>query len=98
MSAGVQLDKGIVNGTVGSVVADLHRAFGRLVQTKSWLDSVPDATLLAAPYGFVQADIDDLRSAFSDLNQLNTIYQGGAALAVAKDFRTFAKRLYGFGL
>jgi hypothetical protein len=41
--------------------------------------------------------VNTLKSAMSDLDQLRTIFVGSATLGVAKDFRTFAKRLCGLG-
>jgi hypothetical protein len=38
-----------------------------------------------------------LKSAFTDLNQLNEIYYGRQTLTTAKDFTTFAKLLVGLG-
>lgn len=81
----------------GALAKRIDAALKDVQEQKAWLDGISDATLLAAPFSCVQADIDVLRSAFNDMNQLATIYLGTANLAVAKDFRAFAKQTYAFG-
>jgi hypothetical protein len=90
------VDRNTINTRGGSLLQQLDGTFARLQQFKAFLDTIPDATLIAL-YGYVQADINDLRSALTDAEQLRTIYQGTATLASAKDFRTFASRVYAFG-
>lgn len=89
-------DKATINSRVAALAQQADRSFLAIQQFKLWLDSLPDTTMTSA-YGYVQADLDVIRSAFADLEQLRTIYQGTANLAVAKDFRTFAKQVYPFG-
>jgi len=48
--------------------------------------------------GYTVDDITKIRASVNDLHQLATIYSGAAALAVAKDFTTFGKYLWGTGL
>lgn len=97
MGAGIQYDKSQINAQAGSCAMDLKRTFDRGATFQAWLATIPDATLINT-YGFVQLDVDVLRSGFADLVQLNTLYTGGGTLAVAKDFRAFLKQLYGFGI
>lgn len=89
-------DKASINQRIGSLSSQLDANFLRVQQFKAWMDSLSDATLIST-YGYVQADLDVIRSAVADLDQLRTIYQGAVNLAVAKDFRTFDKLLYPFG-
>lgn len=97
MAAGIQYDKAGINANAGSIALDVHRSLAKVAAFKAFLDAVPDLTLTGT-YGFLQADVDILRSALGDLNQLVTLYQGGATLGVAKDFRTFIKLIWGFGI
>jgi hypothetical protein len=90
------IDRPTINSRVGSLAQQMDSALLRIQQFKLFLDTIPDATLISA-YGYVQADIDVIRSSLNDLEQLRTIYQGTVNLSVAKDFRTFAKQLYAFG-
>lgn len=90
------VDKNTIAGRAGSLFQALDSSFLRIQQYKIFLDTIPDATLIGS-YGFVQGDIDVLRSALNDMEQLRTIYQGTVNLSVAKDFRSFAKQGYAFG-
>lgn len=89
-------DKTTITSRAASLSQQIDAAFLRIQQFKAWLDTLDDATMISA-YGFVQGDLNILRSSFVDLEQLRSIYQGSANLAVAKDFRTFDKLLYPFG-
>jgi hypothetical protein len=60
------------------------------------LDTLTDNDLLALNY--TAPEVARLRSAISDLDQLRTIFQSGATLPTAKDFRVFAKQLLKTGL
>lgn len=95
MAVGYPVTTTDINNTAGRLSAGLRDAFLAVVTFEAWLLATPDATLLAAPYSMAQADINILKSAFSDMNQLNNIRLGTVNLAVAKDFTTFAKQLTG---
>lgn len=97
MTAGKQIDKATINSDAGSIARATFAGFKAVAQFKAWLDGVTDGTLTGT-YGFAQADVDDMRSAFGDLDQLRTIFEGSATLGSAKDFRAFSKRLLGDGL
>jgi alpha-D-ribose 1-methylphosphonate 5-phosphate C-P lyase len=73
----------------------LNVEFTNIQQYKAWLDTMTDQSLIAL--GFAQGDVDVLKSAIADLDQLRVLYQGGATLGTAKDFRAFAKQLWRFG-
>lgn len=90
------IDRQTINARAGNLIQQVDSAFLRIQQFKTFLDTIPDATLISA-YGYAQGDIDLLRSSLTDMEQLRTIYQGAAALASAKDFRAFTKQIYPFG-
>lgn len=90
------IDANMINGKVGGLARELDSTFLRIQQAKTFLDTIADGTLIGT-YGYVQGDIDVLRSALTDLEQLRTIYQGAVNLSVAKDFRAFAKSTYALG-
>jgi hypothetical protein len=90
------LTKQQIYDNAGSVARELDRMFVRVQQYKAWLDTQTDSSLISS-YGAVQPDLDILRSALADLEQLRTIYQGSVNLAVAKDFRAFSKQTFAFG-
>ena len=85
-----------INAQVAGIARELDRIFLRAEQMKAWLDTLSDAQLIAL-YGYVQGDIDVLRSAVADMNILRTVYEGAATQGSLKDFRTFAKQMYPFG-
>lgn len=89
-------DKATINNRIGGLSQQIDRSMLAIQQFKAWMDSLSDATLIST-YGYVQADLDVIRSAVADLDQLRTIYQGAVGLASPKDFRTFDKLLYPFG-
>ncbi len=95
MSAGLQPTKADVDANAGGIAKDLQTTVDRVVSFKYWLDAQLDADLTTL--GYSSTDITNLRSAYSDLAQLATIYQGAATLSPVKDFRTFAKRIWGLG-
>ena len=94
---GIQQNKAQLDGTCGLFV-ELENLMDRLERVNTFLLATADSTLLSAPYGYAQGDINILKSAFADAMQLVTLYRGTAALAVAKDFRTFSKLTIGTGL
>lgn len=95
MAVGLTPTKSDVNIGSGTLAQSLNIAFTNIQQYKAWLDTQTDQNLI--DLGFVQADVNVLRSAIGDLDQLRNIYQGGATLGSAKDFRTFSKQLWRFG-
>lgn len=95
MAAGYQVTLADVNNNAGRVAIALRKAFEDVVVYKTWLDATTDGVLTGAPINMLQADVNILRSAFVDLNQLNDIRIGNTNLLIAKDFRAFAKQLTG---
>lgn len=93
MSVGMPVTKGDVDSQAGQVTLQLREAFRAVAMFRTWLAATPDADLVAM--GYTSGEVATLKSALNDLDQLRTIYEGGAALATAKDFRTFAKLLTG---
>lgn len=98
MSVGIFPTKAQIDSTSGSLVLSLDDFFAKVDRFQTYLLATPDATLLAAPYSYAQAEINLLKSSFTDLAQLAAIYRNQQNLAVAKDFRAFGKQLIGFGL
>jgi len=96
MSVGATITKLTVDSTSGNVAATLKTSFDRVQAFKTWLDTQLDADLITL--GYVQAEVDRLRSAYTDLDLLRQVFQGTATQATLKDFRAFAKLIWGFGL
>lgn len=98
MSVGIFPTKEQIDNNGGGLLKNVNDAIARAEAMNAWLAATPDATLLAAPYGYSQGEINILKSAFSDMAILATVYRGTATQGSLKDFRTFAKLLWGFGI
>jgi hypothetical protein len=89
------LNKGIVDNMCGSAAQAINVAFINIESTKAFLDTYVDADLELL--GYEPNDIAVLRSAIDDLDQLRRVYEGLEDITPAKDFRTFAQRIWGTG-
>jgi hypothetical protein len=94
--AGVPFNKDALNNSLGSVVQQIYASLDNARKVQTALAATPNQTML--DMGFTQADIDSIKSAFVDLDNLRQVFEGGRNQTVAYDFRTFAKRLIGIGL
>jgi hypothetical protein len=93
---GVRLSQDFINDTLGAAARDLNVALVRANQFHEFLAATPDPDLI--DLGFDSGEIATLKSAFADLHALFEVYRGAATQAETKDFRTFAKRVWGFGV
>lgn len=96
MSIGVSPDKALIDQFAGDISRRLNVTLNLIGDMKYFLDGKSSDDLIAL--GYTGNEVAVLKSAFSDLDQLRTIYEGSVNLAVAKDFRTFARQVFGFGL
>lgn len=94
--AGVPFNKDSINHDIGSVTRQVYAALDNVRKIKIALDGAPNQVLLDV--GFTQNEIDTIRSAFADLDNLRQVFEGGRNQTTAYDFRTFARRLIGTGL
>ena len=83
------------NWRAGSLAVQLRETLHTITVFAQELGAITDAGLIAL--GFVQADVDTLRSAIGDASDLATIFGGGASvhLTGTYDYTTFVKLLYG---
>ena len=95
MSVGFPTSKNDIDSRAGTLAVQLRDAFLGVQRFQAFLVATPDATLTAAPYNYTAGEVASMKSAYSDLDQLRTIYEGTATLGSVKDFRTFAKQLTG---
>jgi len=93
---GATATKDEINNTAGQIARQVFAALNNAEQFKAFLDTKTDQNLL--DLSFAQADVNTLRSAVGDLEQLSNIFLGQVNLSVAKDFTTFSKLLIGVGL
>jgi hypothetical protein len=92
----VGLNAATINQRLGTIAANVASALEDVQKGQQFLQQNNDAELVA-DYQMVQTDIDQLRAAFADLDELRAIYRGQQALAVAKNFRSNVRRIIGLG-
>jgi hypothetical protein len=95
MSVGLPVSKQEIDSRSGDTARLFQRGFEDVVTMQSYLDQTPEADLIAL--GYTSDDVATLKTAFNDLSQLGRIFTGQEALATAKDFRTFVRRIWGVG-
>lgn len=93
MSVGFAAMKVDVDARSGQLALTLRDTLRQVQLFKAWLDTQTDSQLIAL--GYAQGDVDKLRSAFVDLDQLRTVYEGTGTRTPAYDYRSFAKLLVG---
>lgn len=97
MSAGRTITRDELNNAAAICASGLFSAFDNVAKVKAVLDGY-SAQNLVDSFGFVIADANVLKSAFTDMDKLRTVHLGTATQASLYDFRTFAKQLLGTGL
>jgi len=95
MPAGLPISKTEIDTRAGDIARRFQQSFGDVVTMQQFLTATAEADLLEL--GYTTNDVATLKTAFSDLSQLGTIWVGQAALPAAKDFRVFVSRLWGVG-
>jgi hypothetical protein len=102
MAVGDQVTQAEVNATALQIVRQVYAAFANVQRFQAYLAATPDATITGLPTGgatqLTTGDVATLKSAFTDLNLLRTVFEGTATQASLKDFRTFAGQILGPGL
>lgn len=74
MSVGFPTDKANIDGKAGNIALQIRDGLIEASRMKAWLDSKTAQDLIAL--GYVQADVDALKSAFTDLDNLAKIASG----------------------
>lgn len=98
MSAGATIGLLDINQRAYQLSLGLHQMFRQIEDFNQYLSQNGGATFLeGAPYNMSQTDAGNIISAFSDLDQLRQLYEGTATLTADKDFRAYARWLWGFG-
>lgn len=97
------LSKTQFDSLCGSIASNMDAVMNQVQALQTFFAANADANFTAAsggpgPTGYTSGDIAILKSAFSDLDQLRTIYQGSATLGSVKDFRAFIKQIWGTGV
>ena len=93
MAIGLSASKADIDAQAGNTALTVREAFRTVQVFQAWLAATPDGNLVAL--GYTAGEAATLKSAFTDLDKLRTIYEGTATQTPAYDFRTFAKLLVG---
>jgi hypothetical protein len=93
MAAGFPTNKADIDAKAGQLALQLRETFDQIKTFQAWLAGQTSQALLDK--GYLQADVDIIKSAYTDLDRLRTIYDGTVNLPTAQDFRVFAHQLTG---
>ena len=95
MTIGYPAASNDINSRAGGLAVAVREALRNVQLFKAWLDTQPDTYFTGL--GYSQTDVNNLRSAFVDLNDLANLYAGAASshLTGTYDYRTFAKLMTG---
>lgn len=96
MPIGILVTKGEIDSRMGQLARDYQKLWRDLAILKTYFDATANGTIEAL--GYSAAEVAVLKSAIADLNQLYDISRGSANLAVAKDFQSFVRQLWGVGV
>lgn len=96
MAIGRTISKDELNNAAGAIASSLFATMDNIAKVKQVLDTLSVANLEAL--GFSNTDANLLKSVFTDLDKLRTVFNGTATQTPAYDFRTFAKSALGTGL
>lgn len=99
MTAGRSLSAAELNSGAAAIAQAMFSTMDNVTKMKAVLDGYSSAQLVST-FGFVQADADMLKSAFTDMADMVLQWQGSAPDGGAhpRDHRVFAKNLLGNGL
>jgi hypothetical protein len=100
VSAGIQISQAEVNNVAGSIARSLFNVLANVDEFKSFLDGFTAQALVDAGYSATLADANNLKSAFTDLGDMSSIWKNGSATQTiaGHDFRVFPRKLIGVGL
>jgi homoaconitase/3-isopropylmalate dehydratase large subunit len=96
VSIGRPATKADLDQAAGAIAISLFATMDNIAKVKSVLDTLTVTDLQALGYSSNEAN--QLKSAFTDLDKIRTVFLGTATQATTYDFRTFAKLLLGTGL
>lgn len=99
MSIGRTLSKAELDNACAGIAMGLFATMDNIVKVKAVLDGFTAQGLVDAALCTNLTDANLLKSAFTDMANLSTIWAGGAATGtMPRDHRVFAKSLLGVGL
>lgn len=96
MAIGISVTKADLDRISGALARDVNNLLRWCADFDEFLDAKAEGELTAL--GYTAGEVAVIKSAFADLAQLASLYDGVGTLANAKDFTTFAKQLWGTGV
>lgn len=93
MTAGFQVTRASLDQRAGSIVVAGEAWFEDVERLKAWLDAQSDSVLVAL--GYTQAEVDVLKSSFTDIHNLRQVAYGQGTQAVANNFFFWGQKLRG---
>lgn len=96
MSLGRPAAKSDLDQAAGAIAMSLFATMDNIAKVKTVLDGLTTTDLQNLGYSSTEAN--QIKSAFTDMDKLRTVFNGTATQASTYDFRTFAKLLLGTGL
>lgn len=91
--AGFPTTKNDIDARVGGVIVTLRDTLESATRIKAWLDTQTDADLTGR--GYTSTEVAQLKSAFTDLDNLRKVANGVQGQANANDFFFWADKLTG---
>jgi hypothetical protein len=98
MPAGIPVDRYSLDQQSGNLARAIEQFANQALQFKQYLDATPDATLLEPPFSYEQADVDNIKSAATDMATVASVYKGLVDHTPASDLGVFSRRLMGLYL
>jgi hypothetical protein len=95
MPVGIVVNKSDLDFRTGVIAKNFQQMFQDAVKMNEYLLATPNVDLEAL--GYNAQEVATLKTAYADLAQLESIWRGASTVTPAKDFRTFVRRLWGFG-
>jgi len=91
--AGIPTHASQVHNVIGGISREVMNIFDQIGVFNDWVTSLDQADIDALE--LLPEDIALIGGVIADLMQLRSIYEGGASLANAKDFRLLVRQLAG---
>lgn len=94
MTVGYPKTADVLNSRLGYLVATQKQLIDAYNRLKADVDGFDDATLMAAPFGYSQAEVTNIRQLVTDLYNGGRVLTGQQAQASANNFLFWAEQLH----